>query len=739
MAMSSYSGPLTCDFKPDVDTAWRFLEWWFQYCTRGLLEIGWQNPATGGLMLFRRFDLGDMTILRAMADENMVPGQSMYVRASTIDPASPIGRTQDIHVLQAPGAWADLDTAEQVRLAKLVEGHVRANGFTRTGKVPHERYQLWLRGSEPMVAIEQIRLMNRRMHMLYGGDPAVCNPGRLMRLPGTIAWPYKAGRVVELTTFEAAPSPRPANYPLSTMSAMLPRVPDQELADLVPERPAPGEGDLESKMVNLYAHDAAINPIAGLISDILGKRTPWHNGMIKLVAHWVGVGWCNAEILLACEGLTLPGWTPAQTREEAFKAIEGARRKWQVPDRVVEVKVPAAPVAALIFHEATQAELQAGKMRQWIYGHFLMRGFVSVLGAPGGYGKTAYAKAVALAIVSGQKLIEEDIHEQVKVAIWNLEDPYDEMLRRLHAAVLYHELDQFDWQGRLFMNSGRDRELTVATRNERGVAIATEDVARIVAQVREKGIGVVIVDPFVRSHKLEENSNVEMDFVAALWARVATEANCAVLLVHHFRKGGEGGDADAFRGASAVINAARAAISLTRMTLGEAANLRVEMKDRWRYLRVDNAKLNTAPPPQDAVWLKLVSVPLPNGPGGNAGDNVQTVERWQPPSPWEGLTAVAMVAVLEQLAQGVDGEFYAPSRRGKDNERWAGNVVLEHAGTTTSEDQARYIIGQWLKSGLLVEGKYHSQKQRRDRVCVRPDPAMLTELKAQQASHPSPE
>jgi hypothetical protein len=75
-----------------------------------------------------------------------------------------------------------------------------------------------------MVDVEQIRRVNRQMQKLYGGDPTVANPSRLMRLPGTIAWPYKKGRIVELTKFELAPSDRPSSYPLSTICAMLPQL-----------------------------------------------------------------------------------------------------------------------------------------------------------------------------------------------------------------------------------------------------------------------------------------------------------------------------------------------------------------------------------------------------------------------------------------------------------------------------------------------------------------------------------
>ena len=110
----------------------------------------------------------------------------------------------------------------------------------------------------------------------------------------------------------------------------------------------------------------------------------------------------------------------------------------------------------------------------------------------------------------------------------------------------------------------------VAARLPDGGVVAMPVVEELIAELRRRGVRLLVVDPFVKSHRLEENRNEQVDFAAALWARVADAAGCAVLLVHHFRKGGAAGDADAFRGASALVDAARAAVSLSVMSEREA-------------------------------------------------------------------------------------------------------------------------------------------------------------------------
>lgn len=723
MPMAPYVGPQS-DLHPDVDNAWQFLEWWFEKCTSGVLEVGWMVPNIGQLTGFARFERGDISILRLIHDINTVPGQSMYIRACTIDPASPLGRTRDSDVWQSPGCWGDLDTEEQVRLARQVESMVRANAYTLTGEFPHKRYQSWLRGAEPICSPDLIRLANRKYHKLYGGDPAVVNPSRLMRLPGTISWPYKPGRVPEMTRFEIAKD-RPGTYPVQTIMSMLPKV-EEELGDT---KAAPDND-------NAGAGSGGIDSIASTIRKVqLGEQ--WHNNMVRVVGSWVTRGWSNAEIMLACPAITLHGYTVDQTRAEVAKAIEGARRKWSIADTVPTFETISDELqagTALTFTPIPWDQSEGVGMRQWVYGHFLTRGFVSVLGAPGGYGKTAHAQAIALAIVTGREILGETVHEPGRVAIWNLEDPFDEMLRRFRAAALYYDVGPLEVEGRLFLNSGQDNVLVIAKLVEKGRAIPTETVEQIISQVREHNIAVLIVDPFVRSHRLTENSNDEMDLVASLWARIAKEGNCAVLLLHHFKKGGQGGDADAFRGASALVNAARAAITLTRMTSDDAARLRVENREKWRYLKVENAKLNTAPPPEDSVWLRLVSVPLHNGRMGSEGDKVQTVERWHPPSPWEALTMAEVLLILDAIEAGENGEYFTVTRRGKDADRWAGNIVYKHASQPLSDYQVVKVLNDWLQSKLLVETTYHSPKQRKVRACVRVDPTLRAKMTVTQAT-----
>jgi hypothetical protein len=373
--------------------------------------------------------------------------------------------------------------------------------------------------------------------------------------------------------------------------------------------------------------------------------------------------------------------------------------------------------AALTATPFDPADLARLKPREWVYGHFLIRRFVSVLGAPGGTGKTAYAIAVALAVALGRPLVEEPVHSAGPVWIFNLEDPRDEILRRVQAAVIAHGIRPAELAGRLYLDSGRDQPLVVAARLPDGSVLATPVAEALIAELQRRRIILLVVDPFVKSHRLEENRNEQIDFVATLWARVADAAGCAILLVHHFRKGGTAGDADAFRGASALVDAARAAVTLSVMAERESEGFQIPPDQRRRYVRADNAKLNLAPPPDTAVWLNLRSVDLPNG------DSVQAAVRWQPPTAWEGITGNSLVAVLREMAKAEQDDLWCARKQA--GKRWAGKLLSDIGGR--SEQQAADILKRWEKEGLLYQVEFEN-KSRKTRHGYKVDAAKQAEM-----------
>lgn len=364
--------------------------------------------------------------------------------------------------------------------------------------------------------------------------------------------------------------------------------------------------------------------------------------------------------------------------------------------------------------------------RQWLYGTQLLRGFVTVLVAPGGTGKSTYAMVVATALACGRKLLGEHIFASVRTAILNLEDPMEELDRRLAAIMIRHEVTTEEIEGRIFLHSGEDRPVTMAAIGDDGFTVIHPDEEALTNEILAHDIGVLFVDPFAESHTLEENNNPQMIQAAAAWRRIARATNCAVLLVHHVRKGIVT-DIDSARGAKGLTDSARVGLLLSPMGQEDGEALGITAEERWQYVRLDDAKVNMAPKATKARWFKLEREHLHNGTVDYpSGDHVAAIVAWEAPSPFEDFSIKAVVNVLDRLRQGPGaGEQFC--LRGGSETRWAGTVIMAETGKT--KEQAARVLSLWTKSGLIIATRYHSKADRKERSGIEVDEAKLQELR----------
>jgi hypothetical protein len=345
--------------------------------------------------------------------------------------------------------------------------------------------------------------------------------------------------------------------------------------------------------------------------------------------------------------------------------------------------------------------------RPWIYGWHLIRGHVTLLVAPGGTGKTSLLLAILIAIAVNRPLFGTRIHQQCHTALLNLEDPQDEIDRRLAAISMHYNIRDEDLAGRFFMSPAEIKVL-IAAESADGFDVVHPHERRIIERVRDENIGVLGVDPFAESHQLEENSNPHMIRAAAAWRRVAREGNCAVLLAHHVRKGVVD-SIEAARGAKALTDSARIGLLLSTMSEADASALGIEPDDRQQYIRLDDAKANMAPRAAKASWFRLATCKLGNGTEAYPnGDSVAVVEPWKPESVWDRLTTADCNLALDRIAEGLPGGARYTDRKG---DRWAGKPFVDLFGLT--DGQAADAIKQWIKTGVLIREQYRDPSQRK--------------------------
>jgi hypothetical protein len=329
--------------------------------------------------------------------------------------------------------------------------------------------------------------------------------------------------------------------------------------------------------------------------------------------------------------------------------------------------------------------------RRWIYGKHYIRQFLTETVAPGAYGKSTLAITEALAIATGHALLGVLPDEPTNVWYFNGEDPLDELDRRIAAACLHYHIEPSELEGRLFVDTGRQMKIILAEMTKQGANIAQPVVDPVIATIQENEIGLLIVDPFIASHRVTENDNPALELVAATWAEIADVTGCAVELVHHSRKtGGTEITVEDGRGGSALLAKARSARVLNGMSEDEAARAGVEK--RRAFFRVDNGKANLSPAGEKADWYRLIGVEIGNG------DNVVAVTQWKWPNPLAGITADHLQAVQAKIAE----SRYRGSAQSQD---WAGHAVASvlklNLSNKADKAKAASLLKMWIAKGAL--------------------------------------
>lgn len=476
-----------------------------------------------------------------------------------------------------------------------------------------------------------------------------------------------------------------------------------------------------------YAIRAAVEDEAEafeIFSDWCDRWTEGSNDPEIIAADWNrmkppyrrGAGWLydQAEALSGGKFSSAEVWFQ-QISDEDNPFAAAALNAFTAPDQEAAAAIRATPYAF--------PEPSAIPRREWLYGFHLIRRFVSATVAPSGVGKSSLIIAEALAMASGRPLLGVEPRGQFKVWLWNGEDPRDELARRIAATMQHYGLTREDVGDRLFVDSGRDMEIVLATETRDGAKISAPVAGAVLETLLANGVDVMQVDPFVSSHRVSENDNGAIDLVSKQWAKIAGAAGCAVDLVHHVRKlNGAEITVEDSRGAVSLIATSRSARALTKMTAGEAAKMGLET-ERGRLFRFGDGKNNLAlPAGAETVWYRLASVGLGNGVGAGldavaTGDNVGVVTVFQAPeqAPAEGEDRDA---ILDAIRRG-EGRWRSDPR----SPDWAGHAVAEALRLDMTDaaerEKAKICLNAFIRNGTLcLETRLDEKRRPRQFVLV---------------------
>jgi len=441
-------------------------------------------------------------------------------------------------------------------------------------------------------------------------------------------------------------------------------------------------------------------------ADWRRMKGPFRVGGSKLIEHAGDAGKTISANMWA-----EPDWKPAEHSESLFETSPPSSQNSSKP------LLTATPYSWV--------EPSKIQKRQEIYGQHYYRKFVSATVAPSGVGKTALKIVEALAIASGKPLLGVTPKVHGTVWLWNGEDPIDELERRAAAAIMHYGITPEDIGDRFYLDTGREQEIIMATIGKDGTQLAKPMAEAVVAAIRARSVDVMIIDPFISSHRVPENDNPAIDLVTKQWAKISDLTQSAIELVHHVRKlNGSDVTVEDSRGAGALLATSRSAKALSKMSRAEATKLGLD-PDIRPYFKFGDAKNNLAlvKAGGESEWFHLKSVQLGNGEGADAferaadGDSVGVV------------TIAKLDAVVSnsgdrnqqaELVSLIDaGEWKRDVRAG---DAWAGRAIAMAYGYDLDEDEdkgkVKQILKALLKENVLKEEMRYDAKNKNNRLYV---------------------
>jgi len=716
--------------EPDGEQMRRHLEHLFggdlDGCHEGRIELAWTDRKDRRLRhaaIFGTDELDDMAA-RAVR-ENRLPNQNVYVGQALRRPDTPpFGRCKDEDFFALTCFYVDLDD-DVVATAKESYRHrgCPPTAVVVTGRHPHVRAQMLWRQETPERDPEACRRQNRALAHALGGDPSVVNPGRVMRLGGSIAWPVKPGRVIERTELVTFKGDRPRVYypgqlakafppaepPATATSAGQQAVPTNVLDDAAPRPAAPprktaGTPDRTSASattLNIGSEFDGVTVEACLAAVRAGDH--WHDNLVRLTGHWIARGWSDAEILTAAEALTLSGYTPEQTRREVAAVITGGRRKWNVPNPEHEV----GEVAEGLRLADWTADRYAGEAApiEWLCAGTIPLAAPVLFAAMGGLGKSYLAIDLALQIAVGvcglaqpKTILGGPVALQGSAVVISAEDSFNAIHRRLN---------RIDPKERRLNNpekliivplpdAGGPRPLIVGDGGDFKRTPFFFSLADELAAIPD--LRLVVIDPLQAFVMADVNADPAAgQYMWSAFAQLCAATGATVLVTHHMRKDGlarieSANDArETIRGSTALVDGARLSYALWKVDEQTSRALCLQLGIEYENGRIVNGAVVKA---NDEANVAVQTYARdPSGLLVDCSDRIGPM----PASPGPTMEKARMV-----LAE-IDRRFKAGnpfSHSHQGGSRHVGPYIRRTTGL--SKRQAEYLLWEWMDNGVVA-------------------------------------
>ncbi|MBS0229400.1 MAG: AAA family ATPase [Proteobacteria bacterium] len=318
-----------------------------------------------------------------------------------------------------------------------------------------------------------------------------------------------------------------------------------------------GPADRYTRRALERATSAVLNAAEGARNAVLNATA---YGLARLAAagrlDW---GQCELALTRAARAVGLEDGEIAATLASAYAAGMASPNHEGAPDVGEEAEPLLLPVSV------GDVLTNPSKPPHFVWGRYLPRGVVALLGAHGGTGKSTIALMLAVAVATGQELFGIET-ERCRVLFASFEDDGAIVRHRLETICKEWSIEPAELEGHLVVVDGTESPELFATTTARDAGSVTPTYVRLEAMA--DGFGLVIVDNASDTFGGDEiNRRQVRAFMRAL-GRIAKRNNAAVLLLAHVDKNtsraGKATNGEGYSGSTAWHNSARSRLFMVR-------------------------------------------------------------------------------------------------------------------------------------------------------------------------------